>query len=158
MKVTASLANAHVTPRKARLVAGLIRGLGVTEARVQLEKSVKKTSLPMLKLLESAVANAEHNFSLSRESLRVVRVDVNEGQKLKRWMPRAQGRATPLWHRLSHMSVVIEGVAAKSTSKKSPKVQKTASVKEEQTEGSEGKTKSTTVKKKAESVSTEPSK
>ena len=119
MKVTAYLANAHVTPRKARLVAGLIRGLDVAQARIQLEKSIKKTSVPMLKLLESAIANAEHNFSLSSESLRIVGADVNEGQKLKRWMPRAQGRATPIWHRLSHISLVLEGVVAvKSVAKK----------------------------------------
>ena len=113
MKVTAHLANAHVTPRKARLVAGLIRGLTVAEARIQLEKSIKKTSVPMLKLLESAVANAENNFSLSKESLWIAGCNVNEGQKLKRWIPRAQGRATPLWHRLSHISIVLEGVAEK---------------------------------------------
>ena len=132
MKVTAYLANAHVTPRKARLVAGLIRGLHVAEARIQLEKSIKKTSSPLLKLLESAVANAENNFSLSKESLVVARCDVNEGQKLKRWIPRAQGRATPLWHRLCHISLVLEGVAAtkpvaekkKAVAKETEKTQK----------------------------------
>lgn len=123
MKVTASLANAHVTPRKARLVAGLIRGLDVATARIQLEKSIKKTSSPMLKLLDSAIANAENNFSLSKESLWIAGCDVNEGQKLKRWIPRAQGRATPLWHRLSHISIVLEGVAAKPAAKKKAAVE-----------------------------------
>ncbi len=112
MKVTATLSNVHVAPRKARLVAGLVRGLGVAEAKIQLEKSVKKMSLPLAKLLASAVANAENNFSLDRKDLRVVRIDVNEGQKLKRFMPRAQGRATPLWRRLSHVTIVLEGDAA----------------------------------------------
>ncbi len=118
MKVTAHLANAHVTPRKARLVAGLIRGLDVAQARIQLEKSIKKTSVPMLKLLDSAIANAQNNFSLSKESLWIAGCDVNEGQKLKRWIPRAQGRATPLWHRLSHISIVLEGVVEKPATKK----------------------------------------
>jgi len=109
MKVTATLSNVHIAPRKARLVAGLVRGLGVAEARIQLEKSIKKMSDPMAKLLASAVANAENNFALDRESLWIVRLDVNEGQKLKRFMPRAQGRATPIWHRLSHVTIVLEG-------------------------------------------------
>jgi large subunit ribosomal protein L22 len=132
MKVTATLSNVHVAPRKARLVAGLIRGLGVAEAKIQLEKSVKKMSLPLVKLLESARANAENNFSLDRETLRVVRVDVNEGQKLKRFMPRAQGRATPIWRRLSHVTIVIEGLAAEKAVKKTLKkatTKKTAEIK-----------------------------
>jgi large subunit ribosomal protein L22 len=144
MKVTAHLANAHVTPRKARLVAGLIRGLDVAQARIQLEKSIKKTSSPLLKLLESAIANAENNFSLSKESLWVASCDVNEGQKLKRWIPRAQGRATPLWHRLCHISIVLEGVAAKSATKKK------AIVKEEETETKKVASKPARAKKIAE--------
>lgn len=126
MKVTAKISNIHIAPRKARLVAGLIRGLDVVQARIQLQKSIKKTSEPMLKLLESAVANAEQNFSLAKESLWIAKVDVNEGQKIKRWMPRAQGRATPIWHRLSHVSLVLEGSKAekKSVAKKKAAVKK----------------------------------
>ena len=118
MKVTATLSNVHVSPRKARLVAGLVRGLGVAEARVQLQKSVKKMSDPLAKLLESAVANAENNFSLDKKNLRVVRIDVNEGQKLKRFMPRAQGRATPIWRRLSHVTIVLEGELIEKTTRR----------------------------------------
>ena len=126
MKVTAKISNIHIAPRKARLVAGLIRGLDVVQARIQLQKSIKKTSEPMLKLLESAIANAEQNFSLAKESLWISKVDVNEGQKIKRWMPRAQGRATPIWHRLSHVSLVLEGSEAekKSGGKKKAAVKK----------------------------------
>jgi large subunit ribosomal protein L22 len=118
MKVTATLTNVHVSPRKARLVAGLIRGLHVAEAEIQLQKTVKKTSDPLLKLLKSAIANAENNFSLATETLWVARVDVNEGQKLKRFMPRAQGRATPLWRRLSRVTVVLESREAAAPTKK----------------------------------------
>lgn len=108
MKVTAKLSNVRLTPRKARLVAGLIQGMHVHEAMVQLEKTVKKSSDPMLKLLQSAVANAKNNFSLGEENLYVALAQVNEGQKLKRWMPRAHGRATPIWRRLSHVTIVLE--------------------------------------------------
>lgn len=108
MKVTAKLSNVRLTPRKARLVAGLIRGMRADQAAVQLGKTVKKSSGPMLKLLESAVANARNNFSLDERHLFVSSVVVNEGRKLKRWMPRAHGRATPIWRRLSHVTIALE--------------------------------------------------
>lgn len=132
MKVTATLNNVRLTPRKARLVAGLIRGMDAVAATVQLEKVVKKSADPLLKLLRSAMANAQNNFSLKEDTLRVAAVIVNEGQKLKRWMPRAHGRATPLWRRLSHVTIVLEEkTESKSLRTRTVKTTETA-VKEEQ--------------------------
>lgn len=107
MKVEASLNNLKITPRKVRLVAYSVRGLGVNEALVQFDKMLKKASEPLVKLLQSAIANAENNFSLDRGNLFVEDVWVGDGQRLKRWLPRAQGRATPLWHRMSKVRVVL---------------------------------------------------
>lgn len=107
MKVEASLNNLKMTPRKVRLVAYAVRGLSVEEALVQFDKMLKIASLPLTKLLQSAIANAENNFSLDRNNLFVEDVWVGEGQKLKRWTPRAQGRATPLWRRMSKIRIVL---------------------------------------------------
>jgi large subunit ribosomal protein L22 len=122
MKVEASLKNVRITPRKVRMVAYSLRGLGVAEALVQLEKQVKKSSLPLAKLIESAVANAENNFGLDRGNLFVADMVVGDGQRLKRWMPRAHGRATPIIRRMAHVRVVLEErVAGASGSRKTKK-------------------------------------
>ncbi|MDD5083711.1 MAG: 50S ribosomal protein L22 [Candidatus Moranbacteria bacterium] len=127
MKVEASLNNLKMTPRKVRLVAYAVRGLGVGEALVQFDKMLKKASLPLTKLLQSAIANAEHNFSLDRNNLFVEDVWVGEGQKLKRWTPRAQGRATPLWRRMSKIRIVLaEREEGKIVKKKKTTVKKEA--------------------------------
>lgn len=141
MKVEASLNNLKMTPRKVRLVAYAVRGLNVTEALTQFDKMLKIASLPLTKLLQSAIANAEHNFSLDRNNLFVEDVWVGEGQKLKRWTPRAQGRATPLWRRMSKIRIVL----AEREEGKIVKKKKTT-VKQESTEAKdavveEGKTK-----------------
>jgi large subunit ribosomal protein L22 len=128
MKVEASLNNLKMTPRKVRLVAYAVRGLSVGEALVQFDKMLKIASLPMIKLLQSAIANAENNFSLDRNNLFVEDVWVGEGQKLKRWTPRAQGRATPLWRRMSKIRIVLaEREAGKIVKKKATTVKKTTS-------------------------------
>ena len=92
MEVTAKLNNLRVSPRKTRLVADLIRGLGVKEARIQLSFLVKRTSLPLLKLLNSAAANARHNLKLNPDEMYVSRITVDGGPVLKRTMPRANAR------------------------------------------------------------------
>jgi len=115
-----------MTPRKVRLVAYAVRGLGVEEALVQFDKMLKKASLPLTKLLQSAIANAENNFSLDRNNLFVEDVWVGEGQKLKRWTPRAQGRATPLWRRMSKIRIILaEREEGKIVKKKKSPVKKT---------------------------------
>ncbi len=108
MKVSAKLKNLHISPRKVRLVAQLIKGLDVNEAFSQLESTVKRSSSIFEKLLKSAIANAENNWGLDRDNLYVWDVQVGEGYKMKRWLPRAYGRATPILKRASHITLILE--------------------------------------------------
>jgi large subunit ribosomal protein L22 len=108
MQVKASLNNLRTSPRKVRLVADSIVGMNTSAALVQLGHTVKKTSTPMGKLLDSALANAENNFGLDRDNLFIKSVLVGEGTKLKRWLPRAQGRATLILKRTSMIDLVLE--------------------------------------------------
>ena len=108
MKVIASLNNLRTSPRKVRLVTNSIVGMNASAALVQLQHVVKKTSEPLEKLLNSALANAENNFGLDRDNMFVSSILVGEGAKLKRWLPRAQGRATLLLKRTSHIKLELE--------------------------------------------------
>jgi large subunit ribosomal protein L22 len=107
MEVKAKLKYLRISTRKVRLVSGLIRGKKTPEALNQLTFANKKSALPMLKLLKSAIANAVNNFSLSEDNLFVKEVRVDQGPVLKRWMPRAHGRATPLRKGTSHINIVL---------------------------------------------------
>ena len=97
----------RTAPRKARLVVDHIRGKTVEEARAILAHTPRGAAEPILKVLESAVANAEHNHELLPEELRVEQVFVDEGPTLKRFRPRAQGRATRIRKRTSHITIRI---------------------------------------------------
>ncbi len=108
MKVIASLKNLRTSPRKVRLVTDSIVGMNASAALVQLQHVVKKTSEPMEKLLNSALANAENNFGLDKDNMFVSSILVGEGAKLKRWLPRAHGRATLLLKRTSHIKLELE--------------------------------------------------
>jgi len=108
MSVIAKLNYLRMSPRKVRLVANLIKGLDVVEAKHQLRFLTKKAALPLAKLLDSAVANAKHNFNLDKNNLYIAKILVNQGPTLKRWMPRAFGRATPIAKRTSHITLVLE--------------------------------------------------
>jgi large subunit ribosomal protein L22 len=108
MKVTAKLNNLRIAPRKTKLVADLIRGLDVAAALDQLEAHVKRTSPHMKKLLESAIANGENNLGLDKSNLYVYDVLVGAGPTLKRWMPKAFGRAGQIAKRTSKLEIVLE--------------------------------------------------
>ncbi len=108
MKVIASLNNLRTSPRKVRLVTDSVVGMNAGAALVQLKHLVKKTSEPMEKLLNSALANAENNFGLDKDNMYISSILVGEGAKLKRWLPRAQGRATLLLKRTSHIKLELE--------------------------------------------------
>ena len=110
MEVKAKLRYLRVSPRKVRLVAGLIRGKATTVALDQLQFSGKGAALPMSKLLKSAVANAVNNFDLAENNLAIKEVFVDGGPTLKRWLPRAHGRATPLNKRTSHITIVLKEI------------------------------------------------
>lgn len=97
----------RVTPRKLRLVADLIRGKSAQEAWSILEFTPKRAAGPLKKVLESAIANARHNNELAAESLNVARVLIDEGPVMKRFTPRARGRASAIKKRTSHITVVV---------------------------------------------------
>lgn len=121
MKVKASLKNLQISPRKVRLIADLIRGVSISDARQALKFSTKKAALPVLKLINSAVANAENNHKLDPSSLKIASIIVNHGRTLKRYKPRAFGRATMIRKRASHIEVVLDGDDSKATAAPAPK-------------------------------------
>jgi len=98
---------ARTSPQKARLVADQIRGLHVEKALEVLSYSTKKAADLMKKVLESAIANAEHNDGADIDELRVLKVFVDEGPTMKRIKPRAKGRADRVLKRSSHITVVV---------------------------------------------------
>ena len=105
---TAVLRNVRITPQKARLVANMLRGRDVPEAIEILSFTNKKTAPILRKLIESAMANAEHQSEdFDPDQAFVETIFVNAGPKLRRWRPRAQGRATPIEKKTSHITVVI---------------------------------------------------
>jgi len=102
--------NVRVTPMKARRVIALIRDLPVQEALSVLKFAPQAASEPVSKVLASAIANAEHNFSLDPESLFISSAYVDEGPTMKRFRPRAQGRAYRIRKRTSHITIEVESV------------------------------------------------
>jgi ribosomal protein L22 len=97
----------RTAPRKARLVMDHIRNKDVEQARAILAYAPRAAAVDVLKLLDSAVANAEHNHELGPDELRVRRAYVDEGPTIKRYRPRALGRATPINKRTSHMTIEL---------------------------------------------------
>ncbi|MDE2144675.1 MAG: 50S ribosomal protein L22 [Patescibacteria group bacterium] len=102
----AILKNLDIAPRKTRKVADLIRGLTVNEALAQLEVNSLRGAGPIIKLLYSAVANAK-NAKLDEAKLYVKEIYVDKGIMLKRYLPRAQGRATPIQKKRSHITLIL---------------------------------------------------
>lgn len=106
--VTATLKNYRQSPRKVRLVTDLIKGQTVAQALLSLSTSPQRATGAVKKLLESAVANAKNNAGLNPDTLVVKNVRVDEGITMKRWLPRAFGRATPLRKRNSHIMIELD--------------------------------------------------
>ncbi len=107
MKVKAVAKYIRISPQKARLVADQIRGLSVSRALELLQFSPKKAAKPIKKTLESAIANAENNEGADIDELRVESAYIDEGPTLKRWRPRAKGRASSIFKRTSHITVAV---------------------------------------------------
>jgi len=123
MEVKAYLNNLRISARKVRLAANLIRGLDVSEAKVQLKFLPKRAAEPILKLLNSAIANAENNFKLSKDNLYVFKIFVDSGPILKRWMPRAFGRTAMIKKRTSHITIILDEKAASKIKAKAKKAE-----------------------------------
>lgn len=107
MEVKATLHYLHMSPRKVRLVASLIRGMDLKRAELHLDHLPKRAALPLLKLLRSAAANAKHNFELAEHSLYVKEICVDEGPMLKRMRPRAMGRGATIRKRMTHVLLTL---------------------------------------------------
>jgi large subunit ribosomal protein L22 len=105
----------RVTPMKARRVVELIRDMPAQQALSVLKFAPQAASEPVAKVLASAIANAEHNFSLDPETLIITRAYVDEGPTMKRFRPRAQGRAYRIRKRTSHITIEVESVDVPST-------------------------------------------
>ena len=98
----------RIAPRKVRLILDLVRGKEVGEAISILKLTNKRSSPVVEKLVKSAVANAEHNYDMDIDNLYISEIYADEGPTLKRFRPRAQGRATKINKRTSHITVVVE--------------------------------------------------
>ena len=126
----------RVSPRKVRLVIDLVRGMPVSRAVAQLTFMKKAAALPVLKLINSATANAVHNFGLDGSSLYVKAIMADGGPVLHRWRARAMGRAAPIRKRMSHLSITLAPITdapakpvAKAKKAAAPKAKKPAAKK-----------------------------
>ncbi len=108
MEAKAQVKYVRIAPRKVKIVLDLIRNKPLDVALATVKHTPKAASEVVYKLLNSAAANAEHNFSMNRDNLYVAQVYANPGPTLKRVMPRAQGRAFRILKRTSHITVVLK--------------------------------------------------
>jgi ribosomal protein L22 len=100
----------RIAPRKARLIADQVRGMHIESARALLQFSPRGAAHPIHKLINSAAANAENNHDLIGDEMRITSITVDEGPTLRRFRPRAMGRATPINKRTSHIAVALTPV------------------------------------------------
>ena len=120
MEVKASLKHLRMSAQKTRLVVDVVRGLTVEAALDQLRFINKRAAEPVAKLIKSALANAENTYSLEKSNLMIKEIRVDEGVTLKRWMPRAHGRATAIRKRGCHINLILKEI--KDSGKKEKKV------------------------------------
>lgn len=115
-EVRASLGDLRISPRKVRLVTDLLNQKSVEVAKMRLRFTTKKAAKPVLKLINSAVANATNNFQLDASKLFIKSIFVNQGTPMVRYKARAQGRVAPIKHRISKVNIILvekEGLKAK---------------------------------------------
>jgi large subunit ribosomal protein L22 len=117
----ARASHVRVTPMKARRVIDLIRDMPAQEAMTMLKFAPQAASEPVAKVLGSAIANAENNFSLDPQTLVVSRAYVDEGPTLRRFRPRAQGRAYRIRKRTSHITIEVESIDLPANQSRSQK-------------------------------------
>lgn len=124
MEIRASLKHLRMSAQKTRLVVDVIRKMPVLSALDQLQFVNKLAATPVAGLIKSAIANAENTYGLEKSNLYVKEIRVDEGLTLKRWMPRAHGRATTIRKRACHIHLVLAEI--KESGKAEKKVVKTA--------------------------------
>ncbi len=139
-EVKAQLNGLRMAPRKVRAITNLVKGKDVVCALNQMEFLIKRPVLPLIKLLNSAIANAENNLNMVRENHYIREFLVDEGTKLKRFMPRAQGRAGEIQKKTSKVRLVLDervaGLKRQASQKKTKEAPKAV---EEKTEISSAK-------------------
>ena len=108
MEVESSAKFLRISPKKIRLLAVKIEKLSVTQALTTLKFVPKKASTPLSKVIKSAAANAKNNFKLNEAKLVIKQIEVQEGPRLKRVMPRSRGMANPILKRTSHIKVTLQ--------------------------------------------------
>lgn len=106
-EIKAHLNYLRIPPRKVRLISDLIKDKKVKDAQNILRSAVKHSASPIFKLLNSAIANAKHNFQIDKDHLFVKNILVNKGPTLKRSLPRAHGMASPINKRSSHITIIL---------------------------------------------------
>ncbi len=109
MPVKAIAKSVHMSPRKVSVVASLVRNRTVSDALTILSHTPRRAAGPVIKVIESARANADHNHSLKPETLQIVSIQVSPGPRFKRFRPAAHGRALPFQRRTSNIFVVVDG-------------------------------------------------
>jgi len=124
MEIKAGNNYVRMSPRKLRLVADLVRTKSLDQALIALENSPRRAAVPLLKVVKQAMANATHNLTLERSSLKIKKIAIDEGPTYKRWQPVSRGRAFEIKKRTSHIIVVLEGEKGASTQVKTRDVKK----------------------------------
>lgn len=125
MQSEATLRHLRIAPRKVRLVAELIRGKKVSEAQTILQFCTKRAAHPIQKILRSALASMEKKTQSNDSNLYVASVAVQEGSKLKRYRPRARGRAYPIEKKTSHITLVLNEIVPSTPVAKQKEIQET---------------------------------
>ncbi|PCI29338.1 50S ribosomal protein L22 [Candidatus Wolfebacteria bacterium] len=126
--ITATLSKYRQAPRKVRLVTELIKGKTVEQALVLLDTTTKNAGQPLKKLLVSAIANAKHNAKLKSEDLMIKNITVDKAPVIKRFRPRARGRASSIHKHSSHVTLTLDTIAPKKEKAVAKKVEKKAPV------------------------------
>lgn len=108
MRVQAQTRELKISAQKLRQVADMVRGASANQALERLAIMPHKGATMVYDTLHSAMANAEHNYNLSRNSLDIAEIRVDQGSRLKRFRPRARGRATQVIHPMAHLTVVVQ--------------------------------------------------
>lgn len=123
MEIKVKLNYLRIAPRKVRQIADAVRGKNALEAASLLQFVVRKPGLPVFKLLKSAMATAEHDFKLDPSNLYISQIFVNEGPKLKRFLPVSRGTAHPIWKRTSHIVLVLNELKPTAKKKQAKRIQ-----------------------------------
>jgi len=149
MDIQVKLNNFRTSPKKVRQVADLVRGKDALQAQNMLLFTVNKSSKPVLKLLNSAIASAKHDLHLEESNLFISKITVDEGPKMKRWHPMSRGRAYPIIKRSSHIVLTL---SEKSEARNPKSETKTEIKKEIKTSKSETNQKKINTKPKTKKI------